>query len=74
MRIGASVGVAHGDGREAAEDLLRDADITMHVAKNAGKNRVEVFEPAMRVRAAERAGLQRELARAVESGGIEVHF
>ena len=74
VRIGASVGVAHGDGREAAEDLLRDADIAMYVAKNAGKNRVEVFEPAMRVRAAERTGMQQELARAVESGGIEVHF
>jgi diguanylate cyclase (GGDEF)-like protein/PAS domain S-box-containing protein len=74
VRIGASVGVASGDGRESAEDLLRDADIAMYAAKNAGKGRVEVFEPAMRVRAAQRTSLQQELARAVESGGIEVHF
>jgi predicted signal transduction protein with EAL and GGDEF domain len=74
VRIGASVGVACRDGRESAEDLLRDADIAMYAAKHAGKGRVEVFEPAMRVRAAQRTSLQQELARAVESGGIEVHF
>ena len=74
VRIGASVGVASRDGRESAEDLLRDADIAMYAAKKAGKGRVEVFEPAMRVRAAQRTSLQQELARAVESGGIEVHF
>jgi diguanylate cyclase (GGDEF)-like protein/PAS domain S-box-containing protein len=74
VRIGASVGVVHGDGREPAEDLLRDADIAMYAAKNAGKGRVEVFEPAMRVRAAQRTSLQQELARAVESGDIEVHY
>ena len=74
VRIGASVGVVHGDGREPAEDLLRDADIAMYVAKNAGKGRLEVFEPAMRVRAAQRTSLQQELARAVEAGDIEVHY
>ena len=51
MRIGASVGVAHGDGREAAEDLLRDADIAMYA---------DVFVPI-----AEETGAIMEIGRVV---------
>ena len=74
VRVGASVGVAHRTDRESAEDLLRDADIAMYVAKNNGKGRVEVFEQEMRSRASYRTALQQELARAVELGEIEVHY
>ena len=74
VRISASVGVAHRDGPESAEDLLRDADLAMYVAKHTGKGHVQVFEPDMRTRAARRTSLMQELARAVELGEIEVHY
>ena len=74
VRVSASIGIAHHQGSEAAEDLLRDADIAMYVAKNRGSGRVEVFEPAMGVRASRRISLQQQVARAVDLGEIEVHY
>jgi len=74
VRVSASIGIAHRQGSEPAEDLLRDADIAMYVAKNRGSGRVEVFEPAMRVRASRRISLQQQLARAVDLAEIEVHY
>ena len=74
VRVGASIGVAHRNGRETAEDLLRDADIAMYVAKNTGKGRLEVFVPEMRIKAAHRTSIQQQLAQAVERGEIEVHY
>ena len=74
LTVGASVGIAHGGTFGSADGLLRDADIAMYVAKRTGKNRVEVFEPEMRVKASHRTALQQELARAVERGEIDVAF
>ena len=74
LRVSASVGIAHRRGSESAEELLRDADIAMNVAKNRGSGRVEVFEPDMGVRASRRISLQQQLARAVDLGEIGVHY
>jgi diguanylate cyclase (GGDEF)-like protein/PAS domain S-box-containing protein len=47
----ASIGIATADaqtgGPEGAEELLRNADVAMYMAKEAGKGRYQVFEPAM---------------------------
>jgi diguanylate cyclase (GGDEF)-like protein/PAS domain S-box-containing protein len=74
VRVSASIGIAHHQGSESAEDLLRDADIAMYVAKKRGPGHVEVFEPAMGVRASRRISLQQQLSRAVDLGEIEVHY
>jgi diguanylate cyclase (GGDEF)-like protein/PAS domain S-box-containing protein len=74
VRVSASVGIAHRNGVASAEDLLRDADIAMYVAKHTGKGRVEVFQPDMRIKASQRTRLQQELARAVDLGEIEVNY
>ena len=74
VRVSASIGVAHRQGSESAEVLLRDADIAMYVAKNRGSGHVEVFEPEMGVRASRRISLQQQLARAVDLGEIDVHY
>jgi diguanylate cyclase (GGDEF)-like protein/PAS domain S-box-containing protein len=74
LAVGASIGVVHGIAAESADDLLRDADIAMYVAKKTGKGRVEVFEADMRIAASHRTRLQQELARAVERGEIEVVY
>ena len=74
VRVSASLGIAHRCADESAEDLLRDADIAMYAAKNTGKGRIEVFDPAMRTRANRRSSMQQDLARAVDLGEIEAHY
>ncbi len=65
--VRASVGVAPISGRgESAEELLRNADAAMYIAKGRGKNRVVVFEPGMHRAALTRLSLKGDLERALE--------
>lgn len=43
-----SVGVSFGTSTDDADDVLRKADSAMYLAKDAGKNRLSVFEPVSR--------------------------
>lgn len=73
--ISASVGIvmdvhlAHSPA-----DVLRDADLAMYQAKEAGKNRHVVFNPAMRTRAISRLVMENDLRRALDSGEFELHY
>ena len=65
--IHASIGVAVSSGHEqTADDLLRNADVSMYMAKSNGKNRVQVFEPSMHAAALARLALKVDLERALE--------
>jgi predicted signal transduction protein with EAL and GGDEF domain len=67
--ISASIGVAIG-GDQAADELLRNADLAMYAAKAAGKNRYVVFEDAMRTAAAYRFALELDLHGALDAGQL----
>ena len=41
-----SIGIAFGSRATTSEQILRDADLAMYIAKGKGKNRFEVFEEA----------------------------
>jgi diguanylate cyclase (GGDEF)-like protein len=70
-----SVGVAFtDDGSGTMSDLLRNADTAMYVAKDAGRDRVEVFEQRMHSGIMKRLELQAELQRAVDRDEIVVHY
>jgi diguanylate cyclase (GGDEF)-like protein len=62
--VTASIGVAEGD-RSTPDELLRDADIALYEAKDAGRDRYVVFEPQMHVAVHDRVELERELRAAV---------
>jgi diguanylate cyclase (GGDEF)-like protein len=64
VRLTASVGIAVGQ-RETTEELLRDADLALYSAKQAGKNRYVVFEDAMQDAIADRHALEIDLKRAL---------
>ncbi|HEX3617528.1 MAG TPA: EAL domain-containing protein [Solirubrobacteraceae bacterium] len=64
VRLTASVGIAVG-GRETTEQLLRDADLALYSAKQAGKNRYVVFEDTMQTAIADRHALEVDLKRAL---------
>lgn len=67
LYVRASVGVASWESNaETAEDLIRNADMSMYTAKANGKNRVEVFEPGMHQAALARLALRGDLERAVD--------
>ena len=79
MFIRASIGIASADhartsGPEGAEELLRNADVAMYMAKEAGKGRYQVFEPAMHDTALKRLELKADLQRAVDNGEFVVHY
>jgi predicted signal transduction protein with EAL and GGDEF domain len=60
--VTASIGIAlGGSDQDLPAVLLRNADLSMYQAKDAGKARYEMFEPDMNKRALERLKLENEL-------------
>ena len=76
--VRASIGIASADARtsglEGAEELLRNADVAMYMAKEAGKGRYQVFEPAMHDTALQRLELKADLQRAVDNDEFVLHY
>jgi EAL domain-containing protein (putative c-di-GMP-specific phosphodiesterase class I) len=64
ISITTSIGIASGD-REAAKDLLRDADIALYEAKGAGRNRFAEFRHEMHIAAHDRLALESDLRGAI---------
>ena len=64
ITITTSIGIATGD-REAAKDLLRDADIALYEAKGAGRNRYAEFRHEMHIAAHDRLELESDLRGAI---------
>ena len=81
MRLGstevlgrASVGIVFGTPGQSAGELLRNADMAMYRAKNAGGNRFEIFEPEMHEAALTRLELKADLERAFASNELDLHY
>src|SRR5581483_9409974 len=75
MSVHTSVGIAYGGtGAATADELLRNADVAMYDAKQAGKRRYAVYAPEMHRQVRRRQELVAALERAVERGEIGVHF
>ncbi len=74
--VRASVGIAIADGERDGdvEELLRNADVAMYMAKERGKGRYQVFEPAMHDTALKRLELKADLQRAIEHDEYVLHY
>ena len=71
----ASIGVALWESAPlTAGEVLRNADLAMYAAKEAGGNRAVAFRPAMHEAVRERAELEAELRQALAAGQLVVHF
>ncbi|MBO0823710.1 MAG: EAL domain-containing protein, partial [Actinobacteria bacterium] len=73
MSITASVGVAFADP-EAADHLLRNADLAMSRAKDAGGGRVELFAAHMHADVIRRVELSSALRAAIEDGAVGIEY
>lgn len=70
-----SIGIAlSAPTYKAAEDMLRDAEIAMYRAKQAGKARCELFDPAMHAAAVKRLSLETEIRKALELKEFNVYY
>lgn len=77
--VRASIGIATTDahrktGPEGAEELLRNADVAMYIAKEAGKARYQIFEREMHDTALRRLEMKADLQRAVDNDEFVLHF
>lgn len=64
--VSASVGMVLVRKGASAQEVLRDADSAMYRAKQLGKDRIELFDDALRANALERAYLERTLRSALD--------
>jgi diguanylate cyclase (GGDEF)-like protein/PAS domain S-box-containing protein len=77
LHVRASIGVAYANGVEgdaATDELLRNADVAMYVAKNQGKGRCEVYQPATHKTVMNRLQLRTDLQRALDNGEFVLHY
>jgi diguanylate cyclase (GGDEF)-like protein/PAS domain S-box-containing protein len=73
VSITASIGVAFADP-ELASHLLRNADLAMSRAKDAGGGRVEVFAAHMHADVIRRLELATDLRAAIENGDLGIEY
>ena len=67
LYLSASIGIAIGHGgRDRAEDVLQNADVAVHRAKDGGRARTEMFRQEMNPHPTQRLGLETDLRRSVE--------
>jgi diguanylate cyclase (GGDEF)-like protein/PAS domain S-box-containing protein len=76
--VRASIGIATSVATDpipmGADDLLRNADVAMYMAKEAGKGRYHLFQSAMHDTALRRLELKADLQRAIDNEELVLHY
>jgi diguanylate cyclase (GGDEF)-like protein/PAS domain S-box-containing protein len=71
--VRASLGISVAEGGDA-DELLRDADAAMHIAKRDGRGGYRLFEPDMHEGVLARLELRSDLQQAVAAGQLELYY
>lgn len=74
VRVTASIGIAYVSDEPRAVDVMRHADTAMYRAKAGGKNRWQVFQPAMQRESLQRLRLEDDLRTAVRDRAFTVAY
>ena len=80
VAVACTVGIAFSDRGTAgepgagAEELLRDADAALYMAKENGSDHYQIFQPEMHARALERLELKSDLQRALDAGEFTLRY
>lgn len=74
VNVTASVGLAHALPGDAADDILRNADVAMYNSKEAGSARYTVFEPQMHAAIVDRLELESDLRGALDRDELHLLY
>ncbi|HEX7298955.1 MAG TPA: EAL domain-containing protein [Solirubrobacteraceae bacterium] len=74
VRSSLGISVVEGDTVADAEELIRNADAAMYIAKRDGKGGYRLFEPAMHEGVLARLELRADLQRAIATDQLELYY
>jgi diguanylate cyclase (GGDEF)-like protein/PAS domain S-box-containing protein len=74
IRASLGISIAEAGNPTDADELIRNADAAMYIAKADGKGGYRLFEPAMHDRVVARLALRADLQRALEREEFELHY
>jgi diguanylate cyclase (GGDEF)-like protein/PAS domain S-box-containing protein len=74
LRASIGISILEGDSTASADELIRDADAAMYIAKRDGKGGYRLFEPEMHAGVLARLELRADLQRALENGQFDLHY
>ncbi|MEA2135537.1 MAG: hypothetical protein QOC68_3446 [Solirubrobacteraceae bacterium] len=74
VRCSLGISIAEGETAAGADELIRNADAAMYIAKRDGKGGYRLFEPAMHEGVLERLELRADLQRAMTGGQLELYY
>jgi predicted signal transduction protein with EAL and GGDEF domain len=69
-----SIGIAFGSGQSTSEQILRDADVAMYLAKARGKNRYELFASEHHEAAMARVEIEADLRSAISRQELTLSY
>jgi predicted signal transduction protein with EAL and GGDEF domain len=73
INITCSIGVTLFSA-QPAEDLMKQADLAMYQAKNAGKNTVRFFDPQMQAAVMQRVAMETDLRAALQRNELRLYY
>jgi diguanylate cyclase (GGDEF)-like protein/PAS domain S-box-containing protein len=74
LRASIGISILEGDSMASADELIRDADAAMYIAKRDGKGGYRLFEPEMHAGVLARLELRADLQQALESGQFDLYY
>jgi EAL domain-containing protein (putative c-di-GMP-specific phosphodiesterase class I) len=74
LRCSLGISVLGPEGHATADELIRDADAAMYIAKRDGNGGYRLFEPEMHEGVLARLELRTDLQRAITNGQLELYY
>ena len=74
VRGSIGISILEATSTASADELIRDSDAAMYIAKRDGKGGYRLFEPEMHAGVLARLELRADLQRALENGQFDLHY